>query len=196
MDIISQNPHISVFELDLLDIIEYRNTLLIQQNHANKHCKAKIIPISVDFRQNEWMHKLIAAGYDKSHCNVWIAEGLFPWLKKSEIDNLFANIHRHAYSQSSNSSNHWMIGTFLNANTRLQGKLNKLNKQNGDTTCKTGYKFPHLLLEQYGYREYEIKPVGSLIKSIKTYQDYLDSITKHDTTAHVKSDHFAKSFMF
>ena len=196
MDEIINNPNISVYELDLMDVIEYRYNILIKQNNAQKQIKAKIIPIDVDFRNNEWMNKLVNCGYNKNNYNIWIAEGLFPFLKKQEINNLLENIGSNFCVKGNNK--HWMIGNFLNKNTMLQSKLNKLNKQNGDTTCKTGYKRPHSLLEKYGYSQYEIKPIGSLNKKIKTYQQYLECINEHDNNpqSNVKADHFAKSFMF
>ena len=167
---------------------------MIKQNNAHKQTKAKIIPIAVDFRNSEWIKKLIDKGYNKHNCNIWIAEGLFPWLSKSANQELFENIHSNCCIEGK----HWMIGNFLNKNTMLQSKLNKLNKQNGDTCCKTGYKEPHLLLEKYGYSQYDIKPIGSLNKNIKTYQQYLDAIQEQNNqnTKHIKADHFAKSFMF
>eukprot|EP01084_Bolivina_argentea_P095896 172397_1 len=199
MDIINHNQNITVYELDLKDIIDYRYNILIKQNNTKSKCK--IIPIAVDFRNNEWINKLLDKGYNKNNCNIWIAEGLFPFLKKQEINNLLETIHKYCYIQSDNYKEkyrHWMIGNFLNKNTMLQSKLNKLNKQNGDTTCKTGYKRPHVLLENYGYVQWEIKPIGSLNKNIKTYQQYIDCISKQETntTTHIKADHFAKSFMF
>eukprot|EP01083_Nonionella_stella_P045820 122832_1 len=201
LESITNNPNITVYELDLMDVIQYRRSVLIEQNNAQSQCK--VIPIAVDFRNNNWINELLNFGYDKRHCNIWIAEGLFPFLKRQEINSLFDNINQFCYTESSDHHHkHWMIGNFLNRNTMLQSKLNKLNKQRGDTTCKTGYKRPHKLLDQHGYNDWDIKPIGSLNKNIKTYQQYLDCVAQNDAqsqtdkSVHIKADHFAKSFMF
>merc|ERR1712154_302394 len=126
--------------------------------------------------------------------------GLFPFLKKQEINNLLEHIHENGSNQNMDTQHHkhWLIGNFLNKNTKLQSKLNKLNKENNNTTCKTGFTRPHLLLNSHKYLHWEIKPIGSLNKNIKTYQQYLDAINSqnNDTSTHLKADHFAKSFMF
>lgn len=201
MNAIKNNPNITVYELDLMDVIKYRHNILIQQNNAQKQTKAKVVSIAVDFRKNEWMNTLINKGYNKNNnCNIWIAEGLFPFLKKQEINNLLENIHENGSNQNMDTQHHkhWLIGNFLNKNTKLQSKLNKLNKENNNTTCKTGFTRPHLLLNSHKYSHWEIKPIGSLNKNIKTYQQYLDAINSqnNDTSTHLKADHFAKSFMF
>merc|ERR1712157_477367 len=58
MECIQQRSNVTVYELDLLDVIQYRDQILYSVrngHHDHNPITATIIPIAVDFRNNEWI---------------------------------------------------------------------------------------------------------------------------------------------
>ena len=124
---------------------------------------------------------------------MWITEGLLSYFQMSEVDKLMKLISSDDRIWNEKQGNrNWIIGTMLNAKTKLQQELNEIWKENKMNEMKfEGYSKPHLFLKQYGYQQYDIQPTGGRCNQYEEYLKELDNIDENTV-----SDTLAKSFLF
>eukprot|EP01114_Cavostelium_apophysatum_P009976 TRINITY_DN23329_c0_g1_i1.p1 TRINITY_DN23329_c0_g1~~TRINITY_DN23329_c0_g1_i1.p1 ORF type:complete len:295 (-),score=59.90 TRINITY_DN23329_c0_g1_i1:52-936(-) len=86
---------VQVYEVDLPEVMEFKNATLKRQAGAIKHV-ASLPPqnhhfISMDFAEKEapWKKSLLQSSFKKDQPTLWIMEGLLMYLKPEDIDQLF-----------------------------------------------------------------------------------------------------------
>ena len=78
-----------VFELDLPELLEQKQTILAQQ-HAEPRCHRIVCP--ADLAEDGWPQALTIAGLDDAAPAVFIAEGLSWYLTEDENARLLDNL--------------------------------------------------------------------------------------------------------
>ena len=80
-------PDVLWFEVDFGSILEYKRRIL-------KDDKPSATPIDVctDVSKLELQRDLVSRGFDPRKGSVWIAEGLIPYLKDEQVENLLSLI--------------------------------------------------------------------------------------------------------
>lgn len=91
------NQKLTIFELDLNEIIEYRKEKL---KIYETEIKANIIPISCDFKDQNWKKLLIEKGFDKNKKTIFLIEGLLMYLNYDEIRNFLGIIKEYSCKNS------------------------------------------------------------------------------------------------
>eukprot|EP01084_Bolivina_argentea_P105291 188498_1 len=179
---------INIFELDVEDIIKYRNDIFFNKCKIEK--RENINSLNVDFRNKKWINILLDNGFNKECDTIWITEGLFSYFNMNEIDELFTIM-----SEYGNGKNNWIIGTILNSKTVMKEKLNSIwNDSNMNEMKFEGIDEPHLLFEKYGYKQNDIIPTGG---KFEEYDKYLNELyVKKESNDKFMPDILAKSFIF
>ena len=186
--------NISSFEIDLIDIIKYRNKIL------NEKCNAKIYTkkhksLAIDLRgtkndENKWFKQLIENGFDVNKSSIFMFEGLLMYLDKNELNDLINNIK----DLQKNCSNGWILGDCVNnCHPALQKIGEKAYKSIGNNlSARSGIDLPTEYFKQFDYKiyccclgfgenDYGVTP--------KSWKDKLDGIPKENDTV-------PRSFLF
>jgi len=80
--------NVRLFELDLPDVFAFKEPVLASAG-AVARCERGVV--AVDLRE-PWADALTAAGFDPGTATIWVAEGLLPFLKQAEADQLLATV--------------------------------------------------------------------------------------------------------
>jgi methyltransferase (TIGR00027 family) len=80
-----------IFELDRKEVLNYKLEKL-----KNIEPKCERITLAVDLKKNEWTNQLIEAGLKTHEPTLWLVEGLFMYLKESQVTNLLNQINQLA----------------------------------------------------------------------------------------------------
>ena len=79
-----------IFELDLPDVIEYRNKIL---KDLGAKCSCELITLGSDITNGDiWMKQLKERGFNDEKKSLFLLEGLLMYLKNEEIEALLKNI--------------------------------------------------------------------------------------------------------
>ncbi len=77
-----------VFELDLPEMFAFKEPVLASVG-AMARCVRTVVP--VDLRE-PWADPLVAAGFDPGAATGWLAEGLLPYLRRTEAERLLGTV--------------------------------------------------------------------------------------------------------
>ncbi|EFA82947.1 hypothetical protein PPL_03725 [Heterostelium album PN500] len=85
-----------VYELDLLEVIEYKKRLLVEATKVfTPKTKCKLVQIPTDLRYPElWTKSLLDAGFQSDRQSLWVLEGLLMYLTESDIKILLDTINQ------------------------------------------------------------------------------------------------------
>ena len=77
-------PNLSVFELDVGEILEEKQRTLRQ---ANADSRCRVIQVPTQFSP-KWANDLLRAGFQPTGSTLWLAEGLLFYLSCAEVESL------------------------------------------------------------------------------------------------------------
>jgi len=117
---------LTFFELDMKAIINYKNTIL-QNNNATPTCKRVTLCADLTVRDetryakyhiasNEWVAALLNAGFNPKETAFFLLEGLVTYLEKEQVEHLIGTIHDLA-SPGSNILVSTLHSSFLKKDT-------------------------------------------------------------------------------
>lgn len=146
---------IRLFELDLPEVIEFKNTMLAAKG-AVPRCDRVTVP--VDLRA-DWAASLTKAGFDAARPVAWLAEGLLLYLTAREARRLLTRVTRLSSPGSQLSFEHSPVAT---ASLLAQARLEPMLAEYGSSNWKGGLgaKAPRWLAA-HGWRT-QIRELGAL----------------------------------
>lgn len=122
-------PGTSLFEVDLPDVIDFKERVLADQS-ARPRCQRTVI--ATDLRE-EWPQNLTAAGFDPRSATAWLVEGLLIYLTADEATRLLTDITDLSWPDSQLAFEHGSI-----ADSAVLGKAQTMPAMREYTTLWKG----------------------------------------------------------
>lgn len=87
----SLNPTHTVFEIDHQAVLAAKESLL-ERVVPPVHPRCKVVRVVGNACENQWMQRLVHAGYDTSVSSVWLLEGLLYYLTEDQVSTFLRNV--------------------------------------------------------------------------------------------------------
>jgi methyltransferase (TIGR00027 family) len=138
-----------VFELDFEEVLTYKNSLLSASktpplSRATRYC------VSADLCTPEWPGLLKDAGFNPSEASLWIVEGLFPYLKESDVNNILSNMCQLSASGSQVLS--MFMPVSMTDNTSPNSSISKYLQQQLGTCITSVTDEAEVIMESIGFQ--------------------------------------------